>query len=207
MSSAANYILLDAARMSDEIDKALELNKTGMTLYSDKKERALASVSPYLFSYEKESAFAKWIEENGWGNSWGVYVLCFNDFDVLHKHFRKFILVKTEDGEELYFRFYDPRVLRVFLPTCDEDQLKEFFGPIRAFLMEDDDPAFGLIFSIGSTKELVTRKILKEEFNKVLAHGIEVLEVKPIIGKEKTTLSDSKKNKPPGNKGRFSIID
>ena len=207
MSSAANYILLDAARMEDAIDKALEFNKSGQSLYNGKNEKVLASVSPYLFSYENDSEFAKWLAINGWGNSWGVYVLCFNDFDVLHKHFRKFILVKTEDGEELYFRFYDPRVLRVFLPTCDEDQLKEFFGPIKAFLMEDDDPAFGLIFSIGSTKELVTRKILKEEFNKVLAQGIGVLEVKPIIGKEKTTPSDSKKNKPPENKGRFSIFD
>lgn len=207
MSSAANYILLDAARMSDAIDKALELNKSGQSLYTGKKEKMLVSVSPYLFSYQNDSAFAKWHNENGWANSWGVYVLCYIDFDTLYKHFRKFILVKTEDGDELYFRFYDPRVLRVFLPTCDEDQLKEFFGPIRAFLMEDEDPAFGLIFSIGSTKELVTRKILKEEFNKVLAQGIGVLEVKPIIGKEKTTPSDSKKNKPPGNKGRFSIFD
>ena len=127
MSSAANYILLDAARMEDAIDKALEFNKSGQSLYNGKNEKVLASVSPYLFSYENDSEFAKWLAINGWGNSWGVYVLCFNDFDVLHKHFRKFILVKTEDGEELYFRFYDPRVLRVFLPTCDEDQLKEFF--------------------------------------------------------------------------------
>ncbi len=207
MSSAANYILLDAARMSDEIDKALEFNKSGQSLYTGKSEKMLASFSPYLFGFEKESAFAKWNAENGWGNSWGVYILCFNDFEILHKHFRKFILVKTEEGEELYFRFYDPRVLRIFLPTCDEDQLKEFFGPVKAYLMEDEDPAFGLVFTLKDAKELITQRVSKNDFDKALQQGLEVIKVQPAIAKEKVASSENKKDKPSGNKGRFSIID
>ena len=41
-----------------------------------------------------------------------------------------------ETGEEVYFRFYDPRVLRVFLPTCSVRQKAELFGEIRSFLLE-----------------------------------------------------------------------
>ncbi len=207
MSTAANYILLDAARMADEIDKALELNKSGKTLFSGKSEHILVSVSPYLFNYKPETDFSKWHSENGWGNSWGVYVLCYNDFESLHKHFRKFILVKTEDGEELYFRFYDPRVLRIFLPTCDEEQLKEFFGPVKAYLMEDDDPAFGIIFTLNQSKELVTQKVSKEDFEKALSFGLESIKKDPVVVKEKTAAPENKKDKPSGNKGRFSIID
>jgi hypothetical protein len=29
-----------------------------------------------------------------------------------------FLIVEDPDGEEMYFRFYDPRVLRKFLPVC-----------------------------------------------------------------------------------------
>jgi hypothetical protein len=38
----------------------------------------------------------------------------------------------------MYFRFYDPRVLRIFLPTCDQDQLLTFFGRIRSFWTENE---------------------------------------------------------------------
>src|SRR5436305_10083170 len=78
--------------------------------------------------------------------------------DDLKKHFRKFLLVKTEDGKELYFRFYDPRVLRIFLPTCDVAQLKEFFGPVEKFICEDEDHAFALLFSFDG-KQLITERV------------------------------------------------
>jgi hypothetical protein len=34
---------------------------------------------------------------------------------------RRFLRVKDEDG--LVFRFYDPRVMRVYLPTCAAGEL------------------------------------------------------------------------------------
>ena len=90
MSTAANYILLDAARMADEIDKALELNKSGKTLFSGKSEHILVSVSPYLFNYKPETDFSKWHSENGWGNSWAymfyvtmILKACTNIFENL----------------------------------------------------------------------------------------------------------------------------
>jgi len=55
----------------------------------------------------------------------------------VYKHLRKILIVTGEDGNEMFFRYYDPRVLRVFLPTCELLQLKEFFGPIDAFIAED----------------------------------------------------------------------
>ena len=62
-----------------------------------------------------------------------------HNFEDCWKHFRKFLIVKTEDGKELYFRFYDPRVLKIFLPTCEKDQMIEFFGPIERFIVEGDN--------------------------------------------------------------------
>lgn len=55
----------------------------------------------------------------------------------IYKHLRKILVVTGDDGNEMYFRYYDPRVLRVFLPTCEPVQLREFFGPIDAFIAED----------------------------------------------------------------------
>ena len=124
-----------------------ELNKDYSSLYKGRSEEDLADVAPYLFDLKNGSEFEKWYAEFGWGNSWGLIVKSEFLFEETYRHFRKFLMVKTENDEQLYFRFYDPRVLRIFLPTCDENQLKEFFGPVEHFICEDEDPEFALVFS------------------------------------------------------------
>ena len=55
------------------------------------------------------------------------------------RHFRRFLLVSDERGQSLVFRFYDPRVLRVYLPTCNREEAEFIFGPIARFVSEDED--------------------------------------------------------------------
>ncbi|MEZ4455202.1 MAG: DUF4123 domain-containing protein [Gemmatimonadales bacterium] len=64
------------------------------------------------------------------GQSAGVAIVSDAEPEALRTHFRRFLMVATEAGQTLYFRFYDPRVLRIFLPTCDAEQLATFFGPV-----------------------------------------------------------------------------
>ena len=162
MSVFYSFLLYDAAKAEVNLYKVLEFNTTSRSLYKGRSEEDLADVAPYLFTFPKRSEFESWYIENGWGNAWGVLVQANEEFEILYKHFRKFLLVKTEDEQELYFRFYDPRVLRIFLPTCDISQLKEFFGPVDYYICEDEDPAFGLLFSIKNNA-LDTQRITKEE--------------------------------------------
>jgi hypothetical protein len=138
--------------MLDQMETAQKLNPEHDSLYRGRSEEALAIVAPYLFTYKEETEFAAWLAEKGWGDAWGVFFYSEAPMAELHKHFRKFLLVKTEDGEELYFRFYDPRVLRIFLPTCDEAQLREFFGPVRYFMMEDEDSSQAVVFYLKEGK-------------------------------------------------------
>jgi hypothetical protein len=58
-------------------------------------------------------------------------------------------MVKLPDGKQVYFRFYDPRVLRVYLPTCTVEEMRTFFGPIKCFLTEGDKPEAALRFAPG----------------------------------------------------------
>jgi len=68
---------------------------------------------------------------------------------ALHEHLRTLSSVQTESGERLFFRYYDPRVLRVFLPTCSADQLDELFGPIKTFLVDGEDDGEMFVFRRG----------------------------------------------------------
>lgn len=135
---SANYVLLDAARLLGKLEKAQELNKEYICLYREKGESYLSQVAPYLFPYSENTEFADWLKE-GIGESWGIFVKSSYSIEELFKHFRQFLMVKTEEGQELYFRFYDPRVLSIFLPTCDNKQLSLLFNKVQSFIVEVEE--------------------------------------------------------------------
>jgi hypothetical protein len=74
-----------------------------------------------------------WIFGTVHGMPWGTFVMSKAEPDELRVHFRRFLMVELPDGERWYFRFYDPRLLPVYLSTCNEWELRKFFGPVRAF--------------------------------------------------------------------------
>lgn len=147
MNIKVKYALLDGAFIAFDLNKAKQINQSFYCLYRASSEENLADVAPYLFTFSDNPPFMNWFFENGWGNAWGVLVDTKVSFEDCWKHFRKFLLVKTEDGQELYFRFYDPRVLKIFLPTCDEKQIIEFFGPVEKFIVEGETKDDAIEFS------------------------------------------------------------
>ena len=155
------FLLFDAARAEDNLSIAKQLNSSNVSLYRGTNDEELNDFAPFLFIYDDHSEFATWYVKNGWGNSWGLIIKSEYLIEQNLNHFQKILIVKTEENQEIYFRFYDPRVLRIFLPTCDEKQLKEFFGPIEQFICEDEDPEFALVFSFEKNT-LKTQRITKE---------------------------------------------
>ena len=95
-------------------------------------------MAPYLVRLQKDSLLLGSLVLEGWGSSWGVYLTCDHNFQEVRRHLRHFLEGQLPDGKQVYFRYYDPRVLRVFLPTCNADETKQFFGPIKCYLTEDE---------------------------------------------------------------------
>lgn len=136
------FAILDAARDPRVLEVLRGSKEQYQSLYEGEQGDQLADFAPYLVRLPAEAPLLETLVEEGWGDSWGVYLTCAKPFDEVRKHFRHFLLVKVEgeeegEEEEVYFRFYDPRVLRAYLPTCDHFDVKEFFGPVTAFLMEN----------------------------------------------------------------------
>ena len=53
---------------------------------------------------------------------------------------RRISIVRNDTtGERMYFRFYDPQMLRLFLPTCTPRQKEQIFGEIEVFLVAGRD--------------------------------------------------------------------
>lgn len=204
-----NHILLDAARMGLAMQEAKEKNPAHDSLYRGRSEESMSEVAPYIFQFDAKADFGKWYMEKGWGDSWGVMLRSPLPLQELHKHFRKFLLVKTEDGQELYFRFYDPRVLRIFLPTCDKEQVTEFFGFINYFLMEDEDPDYALRFW-QENGILKTERLKKEELETEANTAPFIPNTKPVADfKPSNTIAKEnlKTENPPQKKSKWNMFD
>jgi hypothetical protein len=74
------------------------------------------------------------------GKRWLTFFTGSSELAGLRKHFRKYIFVKDEIGNIIYFRFYEPSVLRTFLPPCNLEELTMFFGIVGKFLFEGELP-------------------------------------------------------------------
>jgi hypothetical protein len=134
------FALLDAAREPRVVSYLEGVPETSDSLYEGEKARDLAPYAPYLVEIPGDSPLAGDLAATAFGKSYCVFLTARGSFDDVRKHFRHFLMVETEDGKEVYFRFYDPRVLRVFLPSCTPEEATRFFGPIRSFWAEAREP-------------------------------------------------------------------
>jgi hypothetical protein len=113
-------------------------------------------VGPCLVVIGERSAFLrKWVEQMG--SHPGVLFESSAPFDTLCAHLRSVFVAIDEERQEYFFRFYDPRVLCTFLPTCREDELREFFGPIDRWIAETEDGTALTIFSLEDSRVTRTR--------------------------------------------------
>ena len=136
------YAILDGAACRVLLQMLDELQPPFFCLYEGELAPDVESCAPHLVALLPEHPFTSWLLSELPGKPWGIFVRSSGTLLELRKHFRSFLIVKNEQGQNLYFRYYDPRVLRVFLPTCDTEQLTKFFGSVSAFISEAEKGGF-----------------------------------------------------------------
>ena len=94
---------------------------------------------PYIVAVD--ALLLEWLRQTVWPRPWGVFALAKSDLASLAQHFARFLLVTMPDGDQWFFRFYDPRVLGIYLPNCSPEELSSFCGPVRAFAIPHPDGA------------------------------------------------------------------
>ncbi len=133
------YAIVDSARNDEVFQYFLNDKIEYKSLFEGKADVKFFSVSGFLVECKRDSTLFNWLTTEAWGSSCSVFFLSKASFSEVLKHLQKFIRVYLEDDDIVYFRFYDPRVLRVYLPTCNSKEIRTFFGEIESFFVEGED--------------------------------------------------------------------
>ena len=138
------WAILDGAR-DPAIYGRVDSVRHQCCLYAGTLPWQLQMNAPYLLELP-ESDFTTGLVRSAWGKSWGIFFRAESSMETLRRHLRTFLRVADQQGRRLIFRYYDPRVMRVYLPTCLPAELRTVFGPIRCYLMESPDAGSVLKF-------------------------------------------------------------
>jgi hypothetical protein len=157
------YAVLDGASIPDLLDNLYEQQPEHVCLYRGELEPDIAETAPYLVKLERDTDFSDWVIEKGWGNHWGIFALSDESLTAMRNHFRKFLMVYDPENRPLYFRYYDPRVLRKYLPICDVEDVASLFGPVVSYFLEDEDPKNSLRFRMEAGSLLRNEMAIAEE--------------------------------------------
>ncbi|MFN0100694.1 MAG: DUF4123 domain-containing protein [Bryobacteraceae bacterium] len=107
-------------------------------LFAGALPEALEMAAPYLVQLDPEDKFTTYLAKN-LGRNLGIFLQCDTSLQELRRHLRTFLTVKDTSGRRMLFRYYDPRVLRVYLPTCSTTELQTVFGPVKSFWTVSDE--------------------------------------------------------------------
>jgi hypothetical protein len=142
------YWVLDGARDPDIVGLLQSGGLEYTCLFSGELHPRLQAAAPYLVHLAAGSATTNRLLRRGWGNAWGILTITDAELtlDQLRLHLKKFLRVQTEAGQQLAFRYYDPRVLNIYLPTCTDEEFRIMLGPITRMVAESDGGASAHVF-------------------------------------------------------------
>ena len=141
------FAILDAAREPTIPERLAASGDEHQTLFDGERGQDIAPYGPWLVRLRPGSKLLDDLLAEGWGQSWGVYLTCELSLLEVRKQLRRFLMVKLPDGRQVFFRYYDPRVLRTYLQTCTAAEVAAFFGPIGRYVAESTDEGKVLVFA------------------------------------------------------------
>ena len=129
------YGLIDTAG-DDQLYEWVRATPEHACLFAGKLDPVLERASPHIVQLAEGSALLDRWRGEGWGQNWGIMCIADEPLSTVRRHFRHFLQVQVPDGKIMLFRFYDPRVWRVYLPTCKSGDLQNWFAHVNEYRCE-----------------------------------------------------------------------
>ncbi len=135
------YAVLDGAVVRQLPDYLEDRDAPFACLFRGETDPLVITRAPFLVRVVPGDDLFAWILREGWGRNWGMFAAVPRDtpFDAVLSHFREFLQVRLPGGRIVFFRFYDPRVQRLFLKSCDAAQAAQLFAVPVAWSCESEE--------------------------------------------------------------------
>ena len=133
------YCVLDGVMVKDLPIRLRESQVPHHCIVTGELTPDVVHAAPYLAYLSPDSKFADSVLSEAFGKSFGIFFHSRRSLLEMRRHFRALHEAYDERGNPLKFRYYDPRVLRAFLPTCNAGELKTLFGDVEQFFIESKD--------------------------------------------------------------------
>lgn len=125
----ADYLLLDAAQIDNFMVQLYQLGSAPEFdwLFANTPYSELKDLGPILLRAEQDSKLRQHFEEY-WSLTAGWVFSSSEPMETLVDHFRSVIHVNCAEAT-LLFRYYDPRILRIWLAHVLPAEIDDFMGP------------------------------------------------------------------------------
>ncbi len=157
VASQKMYAIVDGSRQPMIIPVALEAMASRVScLYSGGALSELGDNAAWVVELLPGESTLRWLLEHGFEKRWFIFASSDLVLESFVRHLKKFTVVKNERGETLFFRFYDPHVLRQYLPMFSDQQRVSFFKNVTKVFFEDTTQRSKIVqFSLSDTNRLL----------------------------------------------------
>ena len=133
-----SYLLLDSSQIPDLYARLFQMaqNTIPHALYLTTRYADLASVGPVLVAVKPNGPLARAFSEE-WQARAGIWLETVADEADLIAHLRSLIHVQLEGDVSALFRFYDPRITRLWLANLMDAERDRLMGPVRCIRLPD----------------------------------------------------------------------
>jgi hypothetical protein len=117
------------------------LYKKGVHFEGARMVDSLAATAPYLLRLDPGKVAIESFFSRRLGRNLAVFFQSKASIQELTEHFSGLLKAADEEGNIFGFRYFDPRILRIYLPSCTEEEKRVFYGPAEVFWAEGEEGA------------------------------------------------------------------
>lgn len=152
------YAIVDASRQPMVIPAALDAFASSVRcLFSGSALREFGDNAAWVVEIDSTEGTLRWLLEQGFNKRWAIFANSLLEIEPFVRHLKKFTVAEGDGGRTFFFRFYDPHVLRQYLPAFDERQVRLFFREIEDVFFEDTSGRHRLLkYNLADDGRLMT---------------------------------------------------
>lgn len=130
-------ICLDGARVQNLAIMLREMKIEHLPLFRESPQENIIHVTPFIARFSPSDVFLHWMTLHPVVLESALFCTSTATLQDTFHHVRRFLLTKDDTGRQVYFRFWDPRVIEPFLKGATPEERRWFCGPIRSLFYFD----------------------------------------------------------------------